>query len=122
MIVLDLVGGGGSEKFGLVAGRMGFGVDVGTLLRPWLMAGGGKLKVLSAAGSCVSSLPRMSPDAAGVGGRHVRGMVEEQVLRLESSQMFWWCGGALSQTKAGARFMRDGWWGRGMCKTWRSGQ
>ena len=34
MMVLDRVGGGGSEKLGLVAGWMCFGVAAGALLRP----------------------------------------------------------------------------------------
>ena len=74
-MVLDRVGGGGSEKFGPVAGWIGFGFDAGALLRLWLIAGGGRLNVLSEAGNCVSSLPCISPDAAGVGGRVERGIV-----------------------------------------------
>lgn len=92
MMVLDRVGGGGREKLGLVAGWMGFGAAAGgAWLRCWLMAGGGRLKVLSATDDCASSLPAMLPDAAGVGGRLARGIVEEQIeaSRIESDP----CGG-----------------------------
>lgn len=58
------------------------------------MAGGGRLKALSVTEYSVSSLPWMSVEEAGVGGRVVRDMVSSLHLieargRAEHSVGFW---------------------------------
>ena len=76
MIVRDLVGGGGKVKLVLIAG-WGCLVDEGVpLVCLGAIAGGPKLNDLSVAASVEPSLPWMSVEAAGVGGRLVRGMAQ----------------------------------------------
>ena len=77
MMVLDLVGGGGRVK--LVV-EIGCDCPFDGLL-PFAclgaIAGGPKLKALSVAERGAPSLPWISVEAPGVGGRLVRGMMKE---------------------------------------------
>ena len=74
MIVRDLVGGGGRVKL-LLPSDWDWVVETDEVIDfLGAMAGGPKLNLMSVAGSGQSSLPRISVDAAGVGGSVVRGM------------------------------------------------
>ena len=80
MILRERVGGGGSEKFGFsVAGRIACGLEVRPLLLAGAMAGGGSVNDVSRAELGAGSLPCMSSDEAGVGGKLVRGMLEDEL-------------------------------------------
>lgn len=82
IMVRDLVGGGGKVKLVPVAGRDCLTDEAALLDCLGAMAGGPKLNVLSAGVRVEPSLPWISVEAAGVGGRCVRGMTEH--CKLES--------------------------------------
>lgn len=75
-MVRDRVGGGGKEKPGFDADWARLWAGEAPLV-PWRsIAGGGRLKELSVTAVGDVSLPWISVEAAGVGGRLVRGIID----------------------------------------------
>jgi len=74
-MVRDLVGGGGRVKFAFMFDWDCLVVEEVPLACLGAIAGGPRLNVLSVAESEEPSLPRISVEATGVGGRLARGMV-----------------------------------------------
>lgn len=81
MMVRDRVGGGGRVKLGLAAEWNCLSAAVLPWLRLGAIAGGGRLKDFSVAEVGERSLPSISADAAGVGGRLGRGMIVARLIQ-----------------------------------------